>query len=406
MTKRGREELEEAITDLPPNWKSDVLHELENLTPAGRAALLAHLLQELDVSDREIKRARTNLVPSFSDAKWATVADQLGLHRNPGLVELDHFSPPNCVLPPSMLKSMFKEGWKFMDVYKEKTAQTREATRTKLLEPVLVPIIALFEGRIVDKPDPPMQATRYSSGGAVEHEIVAIGGVLFFVVEMKLVLGNENIAQIFLQLLAAAEANGQVAGYGDLRVCGLLTDLTTFRFFTYCPIEMKFYEDQENYIANVTRELFFKDMIKISNKILSVLMYGYIESLQATVAHSKARAHNGDISSSKLGSSIPHQQISEVSTSYSASQNEQHPSLSAWENGLAKAEECYAALQKCYLEKDLDQLEESATKALVMLTDSVRLLPRVSKGYTGPEWGPGHDGNTGRNGRQGNEGME
>ena len=35
----------------------------------------------------------------------------------------------------------------------------------------VVPIIALFDGRVVDKPEQPLTATRYSTGGEVEHQV-------------------------------------------------------------------------------------------------------------------------------------------------------------------------------------------------------------------------------------------
>jgi hypothetical protein len=35
----------------------------------------------------------------------------------------------------------------------------------------IVPIIALFQGRLVDAPEEPMMATKYSTGGGVEHEV-------------------------------------------------------------------------------------------------------------------------------------------------------------------------------------------------------------------------------------------
>ena len=35
----------------------------------------------------------------------------------------------------------------------------------------LIPIVGLFQGRIVDMPDHPMAPTAYSSGGAVEHKV-------------------------------------------------------------------------------------------------------------------------------------------------------------------------------------------------------------------------------------------
>jgi hypothetical protein len=41
----------------------------------------------------------------------------------------------------------------------------------------IVPIVALFQGRIIDKPEQPMMETRYSTGGEVEHEVSTLFNV-------------------------------------------------------------------------------------------------------------------------------------------------------------------------------------------------------------------------------------
>ena len=35
----------------------------------------------------------------------------------------------------------------------------------------IVPIVALFQGRVIDKPEQAMIETKYSTGGDVEHEV-------------------------------------------------------------------------------------------------------------------------------------------------------------------------------------------------------------------------------------------
>ncbi|KAJ2923911.1 hypothetical protein H1R20_g13182, partial [Candolleomyces eurysporus] len=155
---------------------------------------------------------------------------------------------------------MFQAGWRAMDVYQERVHQDREAAKIKLLEPWLVPIITLFEGRIVDKPD--MPTTEYSTGGFVEHEIIMIGGALFLVVEMKIGLfRDDNLAQLFLELLSAAKLNKDT-GFGDLRVHGLLTDLSTFCFYSYDPVNETFNPD-EDILVNVRRDDFCSGMIYV-----------------------------------------------------------------------------------------------------------------------------------------------
>jgi len=68
----------------------------------------------------------------------------------------------------------------------------------------IVPIVALFHGRVVDKPEQAMKGTEYSTRGDVEHEIFMIGGVLFFIIKFKFGMPDANaLAQLFLELLCA-----------------------------------------------------------------------------------------------------------------------------------------------------------------------------------------------------------
>ncbi|KAJ2924809.1 hypothetical protein H1R20_g12289, partial [Candolleomyces eurysporus] len=159
----------------------------------------------------------------------------------------------------------------------------------------LVPIVALFEGRIVDKPESDMPVTEYSTGGFVEHEIIMIGGALFLVIEMKIELPkDDNLAQLFLELLSAAELNKQT-GFAELRVFGLLTDLSTFRFYSFDPVTENFNPD-EDILVNVRRDDFCSGMIQVANKVFSVIMCAYVKGLQATVDSSKKKsADAGDV---------------------------------------------------------------------------------------------------------------
>ena len=44
----------------------------------------------------------------------------------------------------------------------------------------IVPIVALFQGRIIDKPEQSMIETEYSTGGEVEHEVSTLFNVCRF----------------------------------------------------------------------------------------------------------------------------------------------------------------------------------------------------------------------------------
>jgi len=186
--KRSFEESED-IMELPSVW-------VNRLTGDPNATLLlAHVAQKAGVAEKEFKKIRLTL-PSSLQEKWEKVAPSFGLATNliyPG-IKLPRHSPPMCYLPPSFHKELYQAGWRLMDVYQERTYQDREAIRVKLLEPVsfglslfsvttdkiqtqwFVPILAIFEGRVIDMPESAMVATSFSLG-AVEHKVRNFTGV-------------------------------------------------------------------------------------------------------------------------------------------------------------------------------------------------------------------------------------
>ena len=90
-----------------------------------------------------------------------------------------------------------------------------------------------------------------------------IGGVLFLVIKMK--LGHDNIAQLFLELLRKPEfpllryAELVYSGrrnntFEGLRVHGLLTDIQAFHFYSYDPSRRKSVSN-ETLQASAPREM-------------------------------------------------------------------------------------------------------------------------------------------------------
>ncbi|CAA7259789.1 unnamed protein product [Cyclocybe aegerita] len=255
-----------------------------------------------------------------------------------------------------------------MDVYQERAHQDREAARVKLLEPWFVPILALFEGRVIDTQGSVMVPTQFSTGGAVEHEVVMIGGALFLVVEMKLGLDkDDNLVQLFLELLSAAEANKR-SGFNITRVYGLLTDLSSFRFYSYDPSSKSFSFD-EDVLTNAKRDDFCFDMIYVANKIFSVIMCGYIEVLRATVQTGKRKYQQEGLT--PVGSGLMQQLIQTPSILPASHQSQPHStthtSLSDWEKGLLRAEAAYAKLQE--VPTNLENLESRASEGLKLLVE-------------------------------------
>jgi hypothetical protein len=150
--------------------------------------LIASLIvNKSNIDNRTIKKTRTAL----STAKWTDFAARAGLPEDPGYLKLGYFETPVYLLPPSFHKAVFESSWHAQDVYQEAVEQTRGGSRLGILDPVrkwywlrytyiswlssfwqyLVSILALFQGRIIDKPEEAMPATAFATGGEVEHKV-------------------------------------------------------------------------------------------------------------------------------------------------------------------------------------------------------------------------------------------
>ncbi|KAF8816701.1 hypothetical protein BYT27DRAFT_6384297 [Phlegmacium glaucopus] len=379
-SKRKLVELENAIqsVNLDRGW----IDELLALEKDDLALVLGDLVNRSRISNTAIKRARSAL-PSFSAARWAGFAKELRPPLDPEHPVLRHFATPSYWLPPSFHEAIFENSWRTQDVYREKSDQTREEARIRILDPYIIPILALFHGRINDKPEQTMPETKYSTGGQVEHEVIMIGGVLFFIMELKHeFLSPNNLAELFLELLSAASINEQ-ADFAGLRVYGLLTDLTYFKFYSYDPQSKKFCLDQI-FVVDNKRWTFALDMIDVTNKIFGLILSAFVDGLHAIVIKSNNRAANDDFSPE---GSAPTDQLSgsknvpKASTSSSqARPGQRQKSTSVWESALKLAEECCAK----FAEKPttIQDMERNSNEALELLTKSVHSIPRFSE-FTG-----------------------
>jgi hypothetical protein len=159
------------------------LHDTDKMT-----GLIAQLANLSGVTDRALKKARRKL-PSFSGAKWEDLSGKYNLPEKRFTSEelpVVHVTP--CYLPLSMHIELFEAHWRAADVYRDKEQQTREAARVRLLEMVrpvslrsllltegrqyLLPLLALFRGRIIDKPEDNIVESDVSTGGEVEHKVI------------------------------------------------------------------------------------------------------------------------------------------------------------------------------------------------------------------------------------------
>lgn len=134
MPKRHSEDIDiEDFTDGITN-----IDEILELNRDECAAVLGYIADKAEISMTSLKKARTRL-PSFSGANWANFALQYGLHKDASMLVLEPFSTPRYCLPPSMHVTMFENAWRWQDVYREKSAQSREEAAVRILDPVSQP---------------------------------------------------------------------------------------------------------------------------------------------------------------------------------------------------------------------------------------------------------------------------
>ena len=155
--------------------------------------VLVALANEGNITDSQIEKARTGL-PSFSAAQWSELAPIFDLPPDLTMSKFPSFSIAAVLLPPSFHETSAEAAWRVQDVYQERLAQEREEVRLRVFDAVwpalaefffacsrytkyLIPIVGLFQGRIIDKPEHSMTSTSYSSGGEVEHAVSVLRNI-------------------------------------------------------------------------------------------------------------------------------------------------------------------------------------------------------------------------------------
>jgi hypothetical protein len=133
--KRNRDDIDvDSLVQSVPLDKG-LIGGLLELNRGELASVLAHVANKASISTASFKKARIEL-PSFSAAKWSDFAKQSGLLQDTSRFRLNSFTTPRYRLPPSFHEAMFKNAWRWQDVYREKVDYTREEARVRLLDPV------------------------------------------------------------------------------------------------------------------------------------------------------------------------------------------------------------------------------------------------------------------------------
>ncbi|KAF8905814.1 hypothetical protein CPB84DRAFT_1844803 [Gymnopilus junonius] len=315
---------------------------------------------------------------SFSSVKWKQFAKDYGAEFG---LSMDHHdwemrlggrTTPSYPLPPTFLKHLIAHALCWIDVYGRISANE---VRLRLLEPFLVPIIALFQGRVIDQPEELMEGRKHSTGGRVEHEIILVGGVLFFVVELKADIKRgkdpiyaDHVAQLFLELLSAAEHNRSLDLDG-LQIHGLLSDFSMFFFYTYDPTTKCFYRNERIAIAPYPRTQMCQDLVQVCNKIFGVILTAYIEGLEALAKKSRKRAARGNFSNE---SSSPFM----TNDNNSGSDPQDSGTRKSRDMAIHFAKLCQQTLGTGI--GDIGEIEQNGAKALAYLKKSVSSIKRES----------------------------
>ncbi|KAF8239885.1 hypothetical protein L208DRAFT_1560090, partial [Tricholoma matsutake] len=319
------------------------------------------------------KKARIDL-PSFSVTKWSDLAPQFGLSLDIEQLDLETFMTPKYYLPPSLHEAMFENAWRWQDIYREKVDQTREEACMRILDLYIVPIVALFQGPVIDKQEQAMIETKYSTGGNVEHEIFMIGGILFFIIKFKLGMPDANaLAQLFLKFISAAETN-QSIDFKGLCIYGLLTNPIEFKFYLYDPSTEQFCFDETIFI-NIQRTIAFANMMNVSNKIFGVVLSAYMDGLRASITKSKDRVKRNNV----RNPSAPLELTSEGKNTGGRKLTDW------WEAALALAQSCRNKFEEPVASHQ--DIEDRANEALGLLTQSVCSIPCAST-FTGGDDNP------------------
>ncbi|KAJ7213604.1 hypothetical protein GGX14DRAFT_619159 [Mycena pura] len=362
----------------------DLMEEV-GLTPEVLATLKTHpkstkivadIVNRLGIKDSALTRARLEL-PSFLNITWSQVASRFALSRSFSWLNFVIDPIPGvtlCYLPPSFHRELYMRSWSAMNVYAEPTEHISEVPRVRLLDiarlvslfsipwspglnlsQYLVPIFALFAGRIEDFPEHAMPESEFLSGGSVEHKIFIVGNILFLVIELKACFDNmeRNVAHLFAELYSASKMNGDV-GFESLTVYGLLTDLGTFQFYSFNPISKTFYRNSKIVVHR------------------NFVLQACLDTLEATCTKSEERSSSGSLS--PTGSS-PLQQLQNAPSNPTPITKGR--SLEAWPKAHQHALAAQNKLKQ--FSGNLTALEESAAEGLKFLELSVGCVSRTTQ---------------------------
>ena len=102
---------------------------------AGLAIVYLFVEARMTITDLQKLKARS---PSSYVAKWEAIAPAPGLRADLDIDQLDLFTVPIAILPPSIHRESMKNATRWMGVYQEPPSHTQEEARVRLLGAVRV----------------------------------------------------------------------------------------------------------------------------------------------------------------------------------------------------------------------------------------------------------------------------
>ncbi|TDL17829.1 hypothetical protein BD410DRAFT_793862 [Rickenella mellea] len=280
MSKAREDELG---TNPPEDNTPHILQDLISNTSAGvLTALVAWIANEAGLSSTDIALARAEVAADLTRAKWTEAGPQLGFNEDPLAVELKVYSPLYCFLPSIVHREIFVRAWHALDAFEESFLHHEDDIGFRLLDIYIIPTIAPFGGRVVDRPRVSVQrnSNDFSVGDGVEHQIVASGRIIVIIMraehEEK---EGQFLARAFLSLLAAHKQNDKEMG-SQCRIHAVVSDMFHFHFYSYEPSTNKFCVDVQIVVGS-KRENNLLDMIDVTNKLFSAIFDGYYEVIKS-----------------------------------------------------------------------------------------------------------------------------
>ncbi|KAK0449875.1 hypothetical protein EV421DRAFT_1989620 [Armillaria borealis] len=202
------------------------------------------------------------------------------------IYNLTDFSPPQLYLPPSLHSETYKTGWRYLE--SECESPGCASPGEQLLFYGLALVSSLFHNhvKIVSNEAIPRSCrvpNPLPLGKPVSYQIEMHDRIRLVIIEEgNLRLPDPDVyTRLFTELYAASQSDLRsiyTQESLDLRVYGLLADGEYNAFFSYDPVTAAFQMDE---MVNVARgcDRALHDMMRLSEKLFSILMHGYNEFL-------------------------------------------------------------------------------------------------------------------------------